>query len=543
MEKWPQVQMVLAAVMGASIVAASAYYLHKRTLEQLMQLKKKMDSAAEDATAASANRRRRRQQHSHLHSRVHSRNSYSVPNFGVTSGFDDDDDNSKEKRCHCDCHGKSTAPLSRLHPSRQGSRQSLHGSNCTIRTVPTVAAIDSVANARSFGNVARTEDEEELVENGDEQNYSYEETDGDTMAEEFAVIPENNHHVTSGLDSNFSCLNGEKDQTTVNGMIKTRSIPGDLHGLHVADPVAANILRKEPEQETFARLIIEPTDPPSAEEEEVCLMLQECLGLRNRYVFKESIPPWEKESITEPGTPKRNSDPFLYVPEAKSEHHFKMENGVVQVYENKDAEQPLFPVPDATAFFTDMHRILKIIALGNVRTLCHNRLRLLEQKFSLHLMLNADREALAQKSAPHRDFYNVRKVDTHVHHSSCMHQKHLLRFIKSKLRKEPDEVVIFRDGIYLTLKEVFESLDLTGYDLNVDLLDVHADKNTFHRFDRFNLKYNPCGQSRLREIFLKQDNLIQGRFLGELTKQVFSDLAASKYQVCTSYILTIWIKP
>ena len=50
------------------------------------------------------------------------------------------------------------------------------------------------------------------------------------------------------------------------------------------------------------------------------------------------------------------------------------------------------------------------------------------------------------------------------------------------------------------------------YDLNVDLLDVHADKSTFHRFDKFNLKYNPCGQSRLREIFLKQDNLIQGKF-------------------------------
>lgn len=51
-----------------------------------------------------------------------------------------------------------------------------------------------------------------------------------------------------------------------------------------------------------------------------------------------------------------------------------------------------------------------------------------------------------------------------------------------------------------------------SYDLNVDLLDVHADKSTFHRFDKFNLKYNPCGQSRLREIFLKQDNLIQGKF-------------------------------
>ena len=46
---------------------------------------------------------------------------------------------------------------------------------------------------------------------------------------------------------------------------------------------------------------------------------------------------------------------------------------------------------------------------------------------------------------------------------------------------------------------MFESINLSGYDLNVDTLDMHADKNTFHRFDRFNLKYNPCGQSRLRE--------------------------------------------
>jgi hypothetical protein len=57
-----------------------------------------------------------------------------------------------------------------------------------------------------------------------------------------------------------------------------------------------------------------------------------------------------------------------------------------------------------------------------VRSLAHARLQLLEQKFSLHAMLNADKEFLAQKSAPHRDFYNVRKVDTHVHHSACMHQ-------------------------------------------------------------------------------------------------------------------------
>ncbi len=64
----------------------------------------------------------------------------------------------------------------------------------------------------------------------------------------------------------------------------------------------------------------------------------------------------------------------------------------------------------------------------------------------------------------------------------------------------------------MTLSEVFRSLNLTAYDLSVDTLDMHA-SNTFHRFDRFNLKYNPAGQSRLREIFLKTDNLIAGRFV------------------------------
>lgn len=90
------------------------------------------------------------------------------------------------------------------------------------------------------------------------------------------------------------------------------------------------------------------------------------------------------------------------------------------------------------------YRLLKVSSAGHVRSFTHQRLQLLEQKFNLHVMLNADKEFLAQKSAPHRDFYNVRKVDTHVHHSACMHQKHLLRFIKSKLKKEADEVVIFR---------------------------------------------------------------------------------------------------
>lgn len=60
--------------------------------------------------------------------------------------------------------------------------------------------------------------------------------------------------------------------------------------------------------------------------------------------------------------------------------------------------------------------------------------------------------------------------------------------------------------------------------------DVHADKTTFHRFDRFNLKYNPFGVSRLREVFLKTDNFIKGRFLAELTRELIDELKLTKYQ-------------
>jgi AMP deaminase len=93
------------------------------------------------------------------------------------------------------------------------------------------------------------------------------------------------------------------------------------------------------------------------------------------------------------------------------------------------------------------------------------------------------------------------------------------------------DVVIVRDGQQLTLSQVFESLHVTAYDLSIDTLDMHAHQDSFHRFDKFNLKYNPIGESRLREIFLKTDNFIEGRYLAELTKEVIADLETSKYQV------------
>ena len=241
---------------------------------------------------------------------------------------------------------------------------------------------------------------------------------------------------------------------------------------------------------------------------------------------------------------------------------YRLDNhGVYQVFEDNrsvELDKPVVRVPTIRDFYVDLDQLLDISSDGPSKTFAFRRLQYLEGKFNLYSLMNGLQEMADSKKVPHRDFYNVRKVDTHVHHSACMNQKHLLRFIKSKMKKCPDETVIFRDGKYLTLKEVFESINLTAYDLSIDTLDMHvslsptttypyiatpgwhsggsadvgqAHTDSFHRFDKFNLKYNPIGESRLRTIFLKTDNFIKGRYLAEVTKEVVSDLESGKYQM------------
>lgn len=61
------------------------------------------------------------------------------------------------------------------------------------------------------------------------------------------------------------------------------------------------------------------SETPSADEAEVYRTIQHCLGLREHYMFRESVAPWEKEIITDPSTPKRNLNPFDYTPEKKTD--------------------------------------------------------------------------------------------------------------------------------------------------------------------------------------------------------------------------------
>jgi AMP deaminase len=122
-------------------------------------------------------------------------------------------------------------------------------------------------------------------------------------------------------------------------------------------------------------------------------------------------------------------------------------DGIYQIYSSKqDQEQEmnaLVQVPDVKKYFQDQDYILSIISfgtylcpliyLGPAKSFAYRRLRYLESKFQMYLMLNEYQEMADSKSVPHRDFYNVRKVDTHIHHSACMNQKHLLRYLPTSL--------------------------------------------------------------------------------------------------------------
>uniref|UniRef100_A0A8C6P0I4 AMP deaminase n=1 Tax=Nothobranchius furzeri TaxID=105023 RepID=A0A8C6P0I4_NOTFU len=238
--------------------------------------------------------------------------------------------------------------------------------------------------------------------------------------------------------------------------------------------------------------------------------------------------------------PKGGEDPFDVATLPKNLGYVaRMKDGLMYVYNDAaaaDQHQPKdLPHPDYNTFIDDMNFLIALIAQGPTivcqnKTYTHRRLKFLMSKFNVHEMLNEMEEMKELKVNPHRDFYNCRKVDTHIHAAACMNQKHLLRFIKKSYRVDQDRVVHKLKGKEVTMKALFESLNLHPYDLTVDSLDVHAGRQTFQRFDKFNAKYNPVGASELRDLYLKTENHINGEYFATIIKEVASDLEDAKYQ-------------
>eukprot|EP00434_Breviolum_minutum_P006998 symbB.v1.2.006175.t1/scaffold367.1/size382069/8 len=242
--------------------------------------------------------------------------------------------------------------------------------------------------------------------------------------------------------------------------------------------------------------------------DEICAQLRQALELRQKYCHLPE---------------KQTSFPSS----AKLELCWK--DGLMQVRE-KGSDGSLFHVPSLDEYYDDMNVLFHIRSCGPVSSYAYQRLRLLQTKFELYTMVFGDQESQDAMDTGHRDFYNVRKVDTHIHHSAAMNAKHLLRFMKKKLKRFSEDIVDEKNGVKRTLKAVFDDMGIGWTDLCIDRLQVWADKSCLHRFDRFNNKYSPMGQNELRTIFLKTDNAMGGRYLAELSREIISDLEESKYQ-------------
>jgi len=246
--------------------------------------------------------------------------------------------------------------------------------------------------------------------------------------------------------------------------------------------------------------------------ERVCKKLQRAMELREKYA---------------PCTVRPDSQACKIDPKGVK---FEFRKGQMHVLRSSDASELFVPRTTVAEFYADMAELFATRTDGSVGTFCFQRLKLLQTKFELYTMSHFDRELEEQMATSHRDFYNVRKVDTHIHHSAAMNAKHLLRFIKKKLKYHGDDVVSKHGEKQTALKDVFSELDIGWYNLSLDKLNVVADVTVFHRFDRFNEKYNPLNQPQLRTIFLKTDNEMGGRYMAEITRELLDDLEESKYQ-------------
>jgi len=188
-------------------------------------------------------------------------------------------------------------------------------------------------------------------------------------------------------------------------------------------------------------------------------------------------------------------------------------------------------------FCVDYVHVLSTMRNRSCISLCAPRLYELELKFDLYTHRNAARELTHQKNQSGRDWYQIRKVDTHIHHSACFSQKQLMQFIRKKMAEEMSTPVMKEGDKVLTLQEIFTTVGICDADdVNSDRLccmasigAANGQHDTFGRFDIFNSKYNPFGDKRLRDIFLKTDNYLEGRYLAELTKQVMESHRKAKF--------------
>lgn len=91
--------------------------------------------------------------------------------------------------------------------------------------------------------------------------------------------------------------------------------------------------------------------------------------------------------------PAPEFNPFGAEVPSRSAHVIKQRRGVYQVVKSSQVDDaPVFDVPSVDEFYRDMKFMTALSSPGPVTTYAYKRMQVLEERFNLHEMLNADRE-------------------------------------------------------------------------------------------------------------------------------------------------------
>ena len=103
-----------------------------------------------------------------------------------------------------------------------------------------------------------------------------------------------------------------------------------------------------------------------------------------------------------------------------------------------------------------------------MKSYSYERLQAMDTKFRVHDIVNRGLEQDSSITDP-CDFHKIMKVDNHIHLAAAMTSKHLLTFIREKIKNHGDDMIKTKTG-EVTLRDLFGS-DIKH--LTVDTLDTH----------------------------------------------------------------------
>ncbi|SCU89077.1 LAFA_0E16050g1_1 [Lachancea sp. 'fantastica'] len=223
---------------------------------------------------------------------------------------------------------------------------------------------------------------------------------------------------------------------------------------------------------------------------------------------------------------------------AKELEKFYNERGLPQAMAT-DYAAVVARIPSIFQFGQDFEQCLNIVTSEKMDAQAVKRTEYLLHRYELFQQLQGRSEIRESRLVPHRDFYNIRKVDQNYLLSGCISQRQLNDFIWEKLNIEPNRIVyVNSEGTQLTLRQIFcqgsddESIGLKAVDdLFLDWYrSVYLSSDHLVRTD-FKNPQNPKYVAIAR-TFLEFDNYIDGEYFAEMVvKYVIQSFEKSKYQV------------